>query len=69
MSLPGSDSDMRYVTELRQQRDELATLLRVARGHNCDHMHHGYKDRHASGQPCPVLARIDAALTRLEKTP
>lgn len=29
---------------------------------NCEHLHHGKKDRHESGTPCPVEARVRAAL-------
>jgi hypothetical protein len=58
------------IVALRNHADALiacAALLREARGNNCDHLHHGKRDRHGTGDPCPVLARIDAALARLEE--
>jgi len=41
----------------------LIALLR--NGVSCNSLHHTFKDRHASGEDCPVLARIDAELSEL----
>lgn len=57
-----------FVTALSQRNAAMAEnrklrgLLRLARGHNCDHLHHARGDRHGPLDPCPILARIDAAL-------
>jgi hypothetical protein len=41
--------------------DYLRVLLAEARPVNCDGLHHARKDRHHSSEPCPIIARIDAA--------
>jgi hypothetical protein len=42
---------------------ELVTILR--NGVTCDTLHHSSRDRHDSGDPCPVLARIDTEIADL----
>ena len=52
--------------ELRQlhaQHDALLeafSLLRV----ECHQLHHNFKDRHTMLEPCPVVARINAAIKK-----
>lgn len=59
------DKADRQIDTLRASRAKLAWLLRAARGHNCDHLHHEKKDQHDSMTPCPILSRIDAALAEV----
>ena len=51
---------------LEQQRDALLeafSLLRV----ECHQLHHNFKDRHTMLEPCPVVARINAAIKKAEE--
>lgn len=52
----------RNYADLVADRDRLRALLREVRPCRCDDLHHAKRDRHDIGEPCPVLARIDAAL-------
>lgn len=55
--------------QLSSTAAEVARLRGVAelmRSHmSCEQLHHGKRDQHEYEQPCPVIARIDAALTPL----
>ena len=43
--------------------DSLRELLAQSRPHNCDGLNHAAADQHEGDEPCPILARIDAAVT------
>jgi hypothetical protein len=43
--------------------DYLRELLAQVRPRNCDGLHHPKADQHEGDEPCPILARIDAAVT------
>ena len=45
------------------QRDQLLGALRLTHI-ECQHLHHAKKDQHSLGQPCPVVARINAAIAQ-----
>ena len=56
-------------SRLRKQRDEARALLKRANlalsligEAKCENLHHRKGHEHASGEPCPVEAEIDAAL-------
>ena len=54
--------------QLDAARAEADALRTLANEHRhaliCGHLHHGKKERHEWNEPCPVEARIDAALSR-----
>ena len=52
--------------EWKDQRDALLeafSLLHV----ECHQLHHNFKDRHTMLEPCPVVARINAAIKKAEE--
>lgn len=54
-----------YIKELELQRAALLEALRLIQI-ECQHLHHAKKDQHALEQPCPVVARISAAIAKVE---
>ena len=40
----------------------LQSLLSIEGDHLCERLHHGKKDRHGIGEPCPVVAKAREAL-------
>lgn len=55
--------------ELRRlvaQRDALLEALRLL-NIECHQLHHNFKDRHDFVDPCPVVARIKAAIKAAEE--
>lgn len=59
------------IAELARERDARKALdvaLRTA-GRSCINLHHGKADRHESFEPCPVEARIAAALILASELP
>lgn len=55
---------------IERLRNSLASVIAVTSyvGFRCEHLHHTKKERHASGDPCPVERRLIAeiALAREE---
>lgn len=49
------------VERLVAERDALRKALALT-SMDCEHLHHAPKDRHTMTEPCPVVARVNAAL-------
>jgi hypothetical protein len=66
-------AELRRLAEVEKERDRLheanramleaLTLMNI----DCQHVHHDPKDRHTLSEACPVVFRINAAISKGEK--
>ena len=57
---------MKDLFKVEAQRDALLEALRLL-NIECHQLHHNFKDRHDFVDPCPVVARIKAAIKAAEE--
>lgn len=53
-------AELRRLHEANQELLEALNLANI----DCQYLHHAFKDRHTSSEPCPVVARINAAIAK-----
>ncbi len=56
----------RKISRLESVIEDLIGVLAIVRL-NCEAVHHGKRDRHTTGHPCPVVARICATIEAAEQ--